>query len=79
MNLSKLCKIKDDSMEELKKQLPEEMKRIDKITGTLEGQSKVKEAFEKQFKRKYQHGDNIVYDVARVNILRKLRGESPLI
>ena len=59
-------------------QLPAEVARIKNITKTLQGLQNIILIYEKQFNEKYEHGCNVVYEIARVNILRKLINEKPL-
>jgi ribosomal protein S17E len=65
-------------MNELMQQLPAEIKRVTEMTNTFEGWRNVIAIYEKHFNEKYEHGDNVVYEVARVNILRKLRNAETL-
>lgn len=62
----------------LMSQIQTEMKRVKEITHTLQGSQKLISIFENQFNRKYEHGDNLVYEVARVNVLRILDNLEPL-
>ena len=65
-------------MKELMQQLPAEIARVKSITNTLQGLQKIISIYEKQFNEKYESGFNVVYEIARVNILRKLRNEETL-
>jgi len=65
-------------MEELMQQLPVEMKRVKGMTSTLDGLHNIIKLYETQFNEKYEHGVNVVYEIARVNILRRLRNEVPI-
>lgn len=65
-------------MEELMQQLPAEIARVKNMTKTLQGLQNIILIYEKQFNEKYKHGCNVVYEIARVNILRKLRNEETL-
>ena len=65
-------------MEELMQQLPAEVARIKNITKTLQGLQNIILIYEEQVNEKYEHGCNVVYEIARVNILRKLINEKPL-
>ena len=63
----------------LTSELPEEMRRIKDMTKTLQGLRSVISVYENHFNEKYEHGVNVVYEISRVNILRKLRNEPALI
>lgn len=59
-------------------ELPNEILRVKKITNTLQGLQNIISIYEKHFNEKYIHGVNVVYEVARVNILKKLKNEPTL-
>ena len=65
-------------MKELMQQLPAEIKRVKEMTNTLQGMQNIIAIYEKQFNEKYEYGINVVYEIARVNILRKLRNAETL-
>ena len=65
-------------MKELMQQLPAELKRVGAMTNTLPGLQNIIKLYETQFNEKYEHGVNVVYEIARVNILRKLRNAEPI-
>lgn len=65
-------------MKELMQQLPAEIARVEEMTKTLQGLQKIISIYEKQFNEKYEHGVNVVYEIARVNILRKFRNAETL-
>lgn len=59
-------------------ELPSETLRVQKMTNTLQGLQNIISIYEKQFNEKYKHGINIVYEVSRVNILKRLKNEPTL-
>lgn len=63
---------------ELFQQLPHEIARVKKMAGTLQGFQNLISIHEKHFNEKYQHGENICYNIARVNILRKADNKQTL-
>lgn len=63
----------------LRQELPTEIKRVKSITASFDGFRKVIAAYESHFQAAYAHGINVVYEVSRVNVLRRLRGEAGLI
>jgi len=65
-------------MTALFEQLPSEIKRVKEMTNNLQGMQNIIKLYEKQFNEKYIQGSNICYEIARVNILRKLRNEQPI-
>jgi len=56
-------------------ELPNEILRVKAMTNTLQGLQKIISIYEKHFNIKYTHGVNVVYEVARVNILKRLKNE----
>lgn len=55
----------------------------DRVHETLQmntghGMTKARELFESHFNRKYHHGDNVKYDIARVNVILRNEGAMPL-
>ena len=65
-------------MKELMQQLPAEIKRVKEMTKTLQGLQNIISIYEKQFNEKYDHGVNVVYEIARINVLRRLRNAETL-
>jgi hypothetical protein len=65
-------------LNQLRVRLPEEQARLSKISNTLEGIKKLKDVYIKQFGG-FNQGDNIIYELARVNVIKELKGEEKLI
>lgn len=59
-------------------ELPNETLRVKKMTNRLQGLQNIISIYEKQFNEKYSHGVNVVYEVARINILKRLKNEPTL-
>lgn len=66
------------TFEILIKELPGEMQKIEKMTSTLAGLQSLIEMYEKHFGEKYTHGVNVVYEIARINILKRLKKQPAL-
>jgi hypothetical protein len=56
-----------------------ELDRVSKLKNTLHGWENMIKIFENHFGKKYQHGDNVAYEISRVNILLESEGRAKLI
>ena len=65
--------------EEIKNQLPSEMNRLKNLSSTLKGLMDLIAIYETNFEEKYEHGCDVVYELSRVNIIRKMNGQTALI
>lgn len=66
------------TFQQLRQQLPTEIARLKKISDRLQGRLNLISIYEKHFDEKFEQGDNLEYEIARVNILRTLKGSARL-
>lgn len=59
-------------------ELPKEIIRIKEMANTLQGFQTLKSIYELQFNESYTQGDNLIYEIARVNVLRKINNKPTL-
>lgn len=73
-----VAEVAEITLGELKERIPKEIARINALAGTLDGWGGLIDTWEAHFGESYEHGTNVVYDIARVNIIHRHKGLAPL-